>query len=76
MSTELLDSVRRACTRLEEREPEVRALLPEPGRLARLERDAEMLAARFPGEDERPPLFGMLLGVKDIVRQCKERFPD
>jgi Asp-tRNA(Asn)/Glu-tRNA(Gln) amidotransferase A subunit family amidase len=56
--------------RLEElfavREPEVRAFLPEEGRFARLRREQEALAERWPDAARRPPLFGVLAGVKDI----------
>ncbi len=53
-------------TRFAEREPEVRAFLPEPGRFERLRREREELARRWPDPAQRPPLFGVLVGVKDI----------
>ncbi len=49
-----------------EREPEVRAFLPEEGRFDRLRREAAALEARWPDPERRPPLFGVLAGVKDI----------
>jgi Asp-tRNA(Asn)/Glu-tRNA(Gln) amidotransferase A subunit family amidase len=49
-----------------EREPEVRAFLPEEGRFERLRREREALRARWPDPEARPPLFGMPVGVKDI----------
>jgi len=48
------------------REPEVLSFLPEPNRFERLLKEAEELAARYPDPKNRPPLFGMLVGVKDI----------
>lgn len=48
------------------REPEVMALLSEDGRLARLRREAADLLDRFPDPAARPPLFGAVVGVKDI----------
>lgn len=48
------------------REPEVLAFLPEPNRFERLQRDAEELIKKYPDANNRPPLFGMTLGVKDI----------
>jgi len=51
---------------LAEREPTVRALLPEEGRLERLRREMAALEARYPDPAARPPLFGVLVGVKDI----------
>lgn len=49
-----------------EREPTVRAFLPEAGRFDRLRREAAALAERWPDPERRPPLFGVLVGVKDI----------
>jgi Asp-tRNA(Asn)/Glu-tRNA(Gln) amidotransferase A subunit family amidase len=48
------------------REPEVRAFVPEKGRFERLRREARELHERWPDPRGRPPLFGMLVGVKDI----------
>ncbi|CUS04007.2 Amidase [Candidatus Promineifilum breve] len=48
------------------REPEVLALLPEAGRFDRLRREASDLLRRYPDPMARPPLFGALVGVKDI----------
>jgi Asp-tRNA(Asn)/Glu-tRNA(Gln) amidotransferase A subunit family amidase len=48
------------------REPEIQALVPEPGRRERLAREAEELAARWPDPEGRPALYGVLVGVKDI----------
>src|SRR5436305_13057726 len=53
--------------RYAEREPEVRAFLPEEGRFGRLRREARELHERWPDPEKRPPLFGMLVGVKDII---------
>jgi Asp-tRNA(Asn)/Glu-tRNA(Gln) amidotransferase A subunit family amidase len=52
--------------RFAEREPEVRAFLPEEGRFARLRRDLDRISERWPDPEGRPPLFGVLVGVKDI----------
>lgn len=49
-----------------EREPQVRAFLPEEGRFARLRREFAALEARWPDPEKRPPLFGVPVGVKDI----------
>jgi len=48
------------------REPEVLSFLPEPNRFDRLQKDAEELIKKFPDAKNRPPLFGVTLGVKDI----------
>lgn len=58
---ELLDRV----DRVEER---LQALVPEPGRRERLLEEAAALLERFPRPEGRPPLFGVVTGVKDIFR--------
>lgn len=52
--------------RFEAVEPALQAYLPETNRFERLRRDAERLNARYPDPASRPPLFGALVGVKDI----------
>lgn len=47
-------------------EPSILALIPEQNRFQRLYREADELQHRYPNPDERPALFGMLVGVKDI----------
>jgi len=49
-------------------EPEVHALLEEPERFERLRRESAALVEAHPDEESRSPLFGALLGVKDIFR--------
>ena len=53
-------------TRFEAIEPSIRAYLPELDRFDRLRRDAHELVAHYHDADTRPPLYGALLGVKDI----------
>ena len=52
--------------RFAEREPEIQAFLPEEGRFDRLRRELAELEARWPDPGQRPPLFGLPVGVKDI----------
>ena len=52
--------------RFERVEPEIQAFEPEPGRFERLAREAETLLAAYPQADDRPPLFGVPVGIKDI----------
>ena len=52
--------------RFKAREPQVLALVPEEGRFERLRREARALLDRYPEPGARPPLFGVLVGVKDI----------
>ena len=56
------------CDRIEAVEPQLRSLLPEPGRRQRLQREMAELALSYPDSATRPPLFGALLAVKDILR--------
>lgn len=62
------DYLREICERIEALEPDVQAFVPEPDRRERLMREADALLARFPNPASRPPLFGVLVGVKDIFR--------
>ena len=48
------------------REGEVRAFVPEAGRFDRLRREARELIGRHPDPEDRPPLFGVPVGVKDV----------
>lgn len=64
----LPDHINAICDRIDAIEPDIQALLPEPDRRERLLQEAKELAQRFPGPEERPPLYGVLLGVKDIFR--------
>jgi Asp-tRNA(Asn)/Glu-tRNA(Gln) amidotransferase A subunit family amidase len=50
-----------------EREPSVLAFVPEENRFEHLQKEAEALVSRFPDPGNRPPLFGMLVGVKDNI---------
>jgi len=65
----------------EKREPSVLAFIPEKYRFERLRKEAEDLFSRYPNPQNRPPLFGMLIGVKDIfhangfVTQAGSRLP-
>jgi Asp-tRNA(Asn)/Glu-tRNA(Gln) amidotransferase A subunit family amidase len=57
--------------RLAERDPALQAFLPEENRAGRLAAAAAALLARWPlreGAEERPPLFGVPVGIKDIFR--------
>ena len=58
--------VNETCDRIETADPQLRAVLPEPDRRERLLREAAALEEHFPEIGARPPLFGVLVGVKDI----------
>ncbi len=53
-------------TRFNETESAIEAFLPESDRFLRLRRDATALDPQYPEPGQRPPLYGALLGVKDI----------
>ena len=57
--------IEQVCERIELVEPHVQALLPEAGRARRLQAAARELRNRYVDE-EKPPLYGALVGVKDI----------
>lgn len=51
----------------DELEPRIASFVLEPGRFERLRQQAAALVERFPQPDRRPPLYGVLVGVKDII---------
>jgi Asp-tRNA(Asn)/Glu-tRNA(Gln) amidotransferase A subunit family amidase len=63
------------------REPNILAFIPEENRFERLLKDAEELVRKYPDVNNRPLLFGMTVGVKDIfhtdgfVTQAGSRLP-
>ena len=63
---DLFDCLDRIEAQFAAREPDVLAFLPEDGRFPRLRREAQQLLARYPDPANRPPLFGLPIGVKDI----------
>ena len=54
--------------RVERGEERLQTLVPEPGRKERLLGEVASLLERYPRSEERPPLFGVVVGVKDIFR--------
>ncbi|MEA3336911.1 MAG: amidase [Chloroflexota bacterium] len=54
------------CDRVETVDSKVAAMLPEPARRQRLRAEALALQARYPEPARRPPLYGVLVAVKDI----------
>ena len=63
---DLLPYIERTLERIDAVEPQIAALMPEQDRHARLKREARDLAARYPEPDTRPPLYGVLVGIKDM----------
>ncbi len=57
--------VDRLCDRIDTVDGDLRAILTECGRRERLRSEVESLVARYSNPDDRPPLFGVPVGVKD-----------
>jgi Asp-tRNA(Asn)/Glu-tRNA(Gln) amidotransferase A subunit family amidase len=64
---DLISYVDEMCDRIEKFDAQVEALLPEPDRRRRMRAEAKELQERFRNPDNRPPLYGALVAVKDIV---------
>jgi Asp-tRNA(Asn)/Glu-tRNA(Gln) amidotransferase A subunit family amidase len=62
----LLDYLDQLQERFNTYEPQVQAFIPEEKRFTRLREEAEQLLARYPMPQERPLLFGLPIGAKDI----------
>lgn len=56
------------CDRAEAIDGQILSLLPEPGRRERLRAAAAALRERWPDPAQRPALYGVPVGVKDIFR--------
>jgi Asp-tRNA(Asn)/Glu-tRNA(Gln) amidotransferase A subunit family amidase len=50
----------------QEKEPVIEAFISEENRFERLRREAESLLVKYPHPINRPPLFGVPVGIKDI----------
>lgn len=64
----LLEYLAELQQRFEEREPDVLAFVPEDGRFPRIIQQAQQLLEKYPNPADRPSLFGIPLGVKDIFQ--------
>ncbi|MFK7805303.1 MAG: amidase [Anaerolineae bacterium] len=54
--------------RFVEIEPVIFSFVPEPRRWERVHKQAAELEAKYPDPENRPPLFGLPVGIKDIIR--------
>jgi Asp-tRNA(Asn)/Glu-tRNA(Gln) amidotransferase A subunit family amidase len=57
----------RLCDRIDGEDRQIRAFLSEPNRHERVTAAAAEVAKRHDGADKRPPLYGVPVGIKDIV---------
>ena len=60
------DYVSRVCAAIDRQERLIRALVPESRREQRLRTDARTLEHDYPEPTDRPALYGVAIGVKDI----------
>src|SRR5436305_10340203 len=65
---DLLSYINQLCDLIDASEPQIQALVPETGRRARLLQQAQELQMRFPDPTNRPQLYGIPVGIKDIFR--------
>jgi Asp-tRNA(Asn)/Glu-tRNA(Gln) amidotransferase A subunit family amidase len=56
------------CDRIDAVDGELQAFVAEPDRRDRLRDEVQGIVSRWPDRDQRPPLFGVPVGVKDIIR--------
>lgn len=64
---DVYEYVEEVCDRVENTDPDIRALVAEPNRRDRLVSSAKTLQDQFPDQDNYPPLYGIPVGVKDII---------
>ncbi len=64
---DLLAVVHELCQAIDQENLTLQALVPEPLREERLRNEAIHLLKRYPNPKKRPPLFGVPIGVKDII---------
>jgi Asp-tRNA(Asn)/Glu-tRNA(Gln) amidotransferase A subunit family amidase len=65
-SLSLQATVDMLCDRIEQDDAVVQSLLPEEGRRERMHAEAQRLEERYSEAADRPPLYGVGVGVKDI----------
>ena len=59
--------VKDICRIIDKNESHVKALIPEDNKHERLVRETNKLKKRFPDPDKRPLLYGIPVGIKDII---------
>lgn len=64
----LLEYLELAMIKIDCVEPLIQSFVPEENRKIRLLMEAKSLLERYPVPEERPLLFGVLIGIKDIIR--------
>lgn len=78
---DLPDYISSLCDRIDLKEPEIHAMVPDTFKRTRVLDDASNLLKKYPEPSSRPPLFGVPVGIKDIFRvngfptQCGSELP-
>ena len=62
----LMEMLETAEQRFNTIEPKIESFIPETNRFERLYQEAKALEAQYPDPATRPPLYGILVGIKDI----------
>ncbi|MBD3305041.1 amidase [candidate division KSB3 bacterium] len=65
---DLPEYIKVLCDKIDANEPQIQAFVPETDRRSRLVREAADLQKRFSDPVNRPPLYGIPVGIKDIFR--------
>lgn len=64
----LITFINSLCDRIDQVEPFIESLLPEQNRRQRLLKEANDLLLKYPNPENRPSLFGLPVGIKDLYR--------
>jgi len=67
-SLSLAGYIEQVLSKMEDVEPIIHSFVPEDKRKERLLKEAEALEQRYPDPYDRPPLFGVLVGIKDVIK--------
>jgi len=65
---DLVSAAEATAARISAGDTKIRAFVPEPDRAGRLTAQARDASRRWPAVPDRPPLFGVPVGVKDVIR--------
>jgi len=64
---DLLTHISDLCDRIEKEEQNIKAMIPGTYDRKRVYKDVSQLLSRYPVSNDRPALFGIPIGVKDII---------
>ena len=78
---DVCEYVKAVCNEIESKEPQIQAMVPGTFDRDKILDSANELAAKYPHPSDRPAVFGLPIGVKDIFRvhgfptRCGSRLP-